>query len=167
MVNQVTVFVPASIANLGCGFDIMGMAVESAGDILSMEMSDGDGIEIINRTDYDIPASVEDNVMTPSIRAMLAAAGVRKHLKITLMCKIMPGSGIGSSAASAAGEIQPKQQYSTPFHSNWTSPPRRIHCLKSLIVLNRLSSRLFVPTQVAMFVFLPYKKLLVVCSLPN
>ena len=105
MVNQVTVFVPASIANLGCGFDIMGMAVESAGDILSMEMSDGDGIEIINRTDYDIPASVEDNVMTPSIRAMLAAAGVRKHLKITLMCKIMPGSGIGSSAASAAGAV--------------------------------------------------------------
>ena len=39
MVEQVTVFVPASIANLGCGFDIMGMAVESAGDILSMEMS--------------------------------------------------------------------------------------------------------------------------------
>lgn len=101
MVEQVTVFVPASIANLGCGFDIMGMAVESAGDIVSMEVSDGDGIEIINRTDYDIPSSVEDNVMTPSIRAMLAAAGVRKHLKITLMCKIMPGSGIGSSAASA------------------------------------------------------------------
>ena len=94
MVEQVTVFVPASIANLGCGFDIMGMAVESAGDILSMEMSEGDGIEIINRTDYDIPSSVDDNVMTPSIRAMLAAAGVRKHLKITLMCKIMLGSGI-------------------------------------------------------------------------
>ena len=105
MVEQVTVFVPASIANLGCGFDIMGMAVESAGDILSMEMSEGDGIEIINRTDYDIPSSVDDNVMTPSIRAMLAAAGVRKHLKITLMCKIMPGSGIGSSAASAAGAV--------------------------------------------------------------
>ena len=65
MVEQVTVFVPASIANLGCGFDIMGMAVESAGDILSMEMSEGDGIEIINRTDYDIPSSVDDNVMTP------------------------------------------------------------------------------------------------------
>ncbi|MCF0172922.1 MAG: homoserine kinase [Bacteroidales bacterium] len=103
--NQVTVFVPASIANLGCGFDIMGMAIESAGDILSMEMSEGDGIEIINRTDYDIPSTVEDNVMTPAIRAMLAAAGVRKHLKITLMCKIMPGSGIGSSAASAAGAV--------------------------------------------------------------
>lgn len=105
MVRQVTVFVPASIANLGCGFDIMGMAVESAGDILSMEMDDGDGIEIINRTDYDIPSNVDDNVMTPSIRAMMAAAGICKHLKITLMCKIMPGSGIGSSAASAAGAV--------------------------------------------------------------
>ena len=30
MIQQVTVFVPASIANLGCGFDIMGMAIESA-----------------------------------------------------------------------------------------------------------------------------------------
>lgn len=105
MIQQVTVFVPASIANLGCGFDIMGMAIESAGDILSMEMSEGDGIEIINRTDYDIPSTVDDNVMTPSIRAMLAAAGVRCHLKVTLMCKIMPGSGIGSSAASAAGAV--------------------------------------------------------------
>ena len=103
--EQVTVFIPASIANMGCGFDIMGMAVESAGDILSMEMSEGDGIEIINRTDYDIPSTVEDNVMTPSIRAMLNAAGVKKSIKITLMCKIMPGSGIGSSAASAAGAV--------------------------------------------------------------
>ena len=103
--EQVTVFIPASIANMGCGFDIMGMAVESAGDILSMEMSEGDGIEIINRTDYDIPSTVEDNVMTPSIRAMLNAAGVKKNIKITLMCKIMPGSGIGSSAASAAGAV--------------------------------------------------------------
>ena len=42
---------------------------------------------------------------------------------------------------------------------------RCIHCLKSLIILNRLSSRLFVPTHVAMFVFLPYKKLLAHCSL--
>ena len=42
--QQVTVFVPASIANLGCGFDIMGMAIESAGDIVRMEMSEGDGI---------------------------------------------------------------------------------------------------------------------------
>ncbi|MCF0177656.1 MAG: homoserine kinase [Bacteroidales bacterium] len=103
--DLVTVFIPASIANLGCGFDIMGMAIESAGDILCMEMSEGDGIEIVNRTDYDIPSVVEENVMTPSIRAMLAAAGVKKHLKITLMCKIMPGSGIGSSAASAAGAV--------------------------------------------------------------
>ena len=35
----------------------------------------------------------------------MVAAGVRKHLKITLMCKIMPGSGSGSSAASAAGAV--------------------------------------------------------------
>lgn len=42
-----------------------------------------------------------------------------------------------------------------------------IHCLKSLIVLNLLSSRLFVPTHVAMLVSLPYKKHLVVCSLPK
>lgn len=103
--EKITVFVPASIANMGCGFDIMGMAIESSGDIVRMEMSEGDGIEIVNRTDYDLPVSVEDNVMTPSIRAMLTAAGVKCHIKVTLMCKIRPGSGIGSSAASAAAAV--------------------------------------------------------------
>ena len=103
--QQVTVFVPASIANLGCGFDIMGMAIESAGDIVRMEMSEGDGIEIINKTDYDIPCSVEDNVMTPSIKAMLQDRGVKAHIRVTLMGKIMPGSGIGSSAASASAAV--------------------------------------------------------------
>ena len=103
--QQVTVFVPASIANLGCGFDIMGMAIESAGDIVRMEMSEGDGIEIINKTDFDIPCSVEDNVMTPSIKAMLQDRGVKAHIRVTLMGKIMPGSGIGSSAASASAAV--------------------------------------------------------------
>jgi len=103
--EQITVFVPASTANLGCGFDIMGMAIESSGDIVRMEMSDGDGLEIVNRTDYDIPTSEDDNVMAPSIKAMLEAAGVKKHIKVTLMGKIMPGSGIGSSAASSAAAV--------------------------------------------------------------
>lgn len=65
------------------------------------------------------------------------------------------------------GSMHPKQQYITPFHSNWTSPPRFMHHLKSLIVLNRLSSKLFVPTHVAIFFVLPYKTLLVDCSLPK
>ena len=51
LMKKVRVFAPASIANLGCGFDIMGLALDEVGDILEMTATEGEGITITNRTD--------------------------------------------------------------------------------------------------------------------
>ena len=100
--KKVRVFAPASIANLGCGFDIMGLALDEVGDILEMTASEGDGITITNRTDVPLPEDIEENVITPVIRKFLEMTGQKAQIDVTVCQKIYPGSGIGSSAASSA-----------------------------------------------------------------
>ena len=101
--KRIKVFAPASIANLGCGFDIMGMALDEVGDVLEMTLDeDGEGISIVNETDVPLPADPEDNVITPVLRKFFALTGKTGRVDVRVVKKIYPGSGIGSSAASSA-----------------------------------------------------------------
>ena len=100
--KKVRVFAPASIANLGCGFDVMGLALDEVGDILEMTATEGEGISITNKTDVPLPEDIEDNVITPVIRKFFEMTGLSGHIDVTVCQKIYPGSGIGSSAASSA-----------------------------------------------------------------
>ena len=99
--RKVRVFAPASIANLGCGFDIMGLALDEVGDILEMTGSEGSGISILNQTSVPLPEDIEKNVITPVIRKFFAMTGLSGRVEVTVCRKIYPGSGIGSSAASS------------------------------------------------------------------
>lgn len=100
--KTVRVFAPASIANMGCGFDIMGFALDEVGDILEMSVSEGEGITITNNTAVPLPENIEDNVITPVIRKFFEMTGQKGHIDVSICQKIYPGSGIGSSAASSA-----------------------------------------------------------------
>ncbi len=102
--KRIKVFAPASIANLGCGFDIMGLALDEVGDVLEMTLDEtaDSGITIINDTDVPLPSDPEDNVVTPVIRKFFEMTGHRGHVQVRIVKKIFPGSGIGSSAASSA-----------------------------------------------------------------
>ena len=101
--KRIKVFAPASIANLGCGFDIMGMALDEVGDVLEMTLDeDGEGISIVNETDVPLPADPEDNVITPVLRKFFALTGKTGRVDVRVLKKIFPGSGIGSRAASSA-----------------------------------------------------------------
>ena len=101
--KKIKVFAPASIANLGCGFDIMGMALDEVGDILEMSLDQqGEGITITNETDVPLPEDIEDNVITPVLRKFFAMTGHSGRVDVRVVKKIYPGSGIGSSAASSA-----------------------------------------------------------------
>ena len=57
--KTVRVFAPASIANLGCGFDIMGLALDEVGDVLEMSVSEGDGLTIANESGVPLPEDIE------------------------------------------------------------------------------------------------------------
>ncbi len=90
---------------MGCGFDIMGMTLDGVGDVVAVAVEDGDGLEIINRSGVDLPEDKEKNVITPAVRALMAAYGRPRHIVVEIERKISPGSGIGSSAASSAAAV--------------------------------------------------------------
>ena len=101
--KKIKVFAPASIANLGCGFDVMGMALDEVGDVLEMTLDEqGSGITIYNDTDVPLPTDPENNVVTPVIRKFFEMTGHSGGVEVRIVKKIYPGSGIGSSAASSA-----------------------------------------------------------------
>ena len=103
--SRVRAFAPATVANMGCGFDVMGMTLDGVGDVVSVEVCDGDGLQIENRSSVELPDDIEKNVITPAVRALMAAYGEKRLVKVVVERKISPGSGIGSSAASSAAAV--------------------------------------------------------------
>ena len=103
--KKIRAFAPATVANMGCGFDIMGMALGGVGDIVSVEVSEGDGLVIHNVSGVELPEDIEMNVITPAARAFMAAFGEKRNIVFNVEKKILPGSGIGSSAASSAAAV--------------------------------------------------------------
>lgn len=100
--KKVRVFAPASIANMGCGFDVIGLALDEVGDIIEIVESEGDGLTITNNSGVPMPEDIEQNVITPVVRKFLEIIGKKAQIDVTICEKIYPGSGIGSSAASSA-----------------------------------------------------------------
>lgn len=103
--ERVTINSPATVANIVCGFDILGFALNEPCDELTLELSNETGIQIINNDDYDLPTDAERNVSGAALLALLEEAKDVKGFTLISKKKIMPGSGIGSSAASAAGAV--------------------------------------------------------------
>ncbi|MFI3267565.1 MAG: homoserine kinase [Rikenellaceae bacterium] len=103
--KSVKVFAPATVANVGCGFDAMGFAFKGAGDVIEMSLIDSDEIVYENETSINVPSDPEKNLMTYALRAIMDASGGRRGVKVILKEKIFPGSGIGSSAAAAASAV--------------------------------------------------------------
>jgi homoserine kinase len=105
MKNAVTIFSPATIANVGPGFDIMGFAIDRPGDKMSLEITRGNSHRIVNKTQFDLPLDLDKNAATVSLSAFLDHIGSQEKFIVTFLDKIQPGSGIGSSAASSAGSV--------------------------------------------------------------
>jgi homoserine kinase len=105
MVKRVSIFSPATVANVGPGFDILGFALNEPGDEISIEISENPQHIIENNTDIIIPLDPLKNVATVAIDAMLNALGSKARFHIRFNRKIPAGSGIGSSAASSAGAV--------------------------------------------------------------
>jgi homoserine kinase len=103
--KEVTVLSPATVANVVCGFDILGFALNDPIDELTISLSDTPGVTIINKDDYHLPTKAEDNVSGAALLAMLDELKEITGFKLVSNKNIKPGSGIGSSAASAAGAV--------------------------------------------------------------
>jgi homoserine kinase len=99
------VHAPATIANLVCGFDILGLALEAPYDIMEISLKDEPGITMSNSAAYDLPTIPEDNVAGASLLALMEAYEKPIGFHVHIDKQIKPGSGLGSSAASSAGAV--------------------------------------------------------------
>ncbi|MFT4092135.1 MAG: homoserine kinase [Niabella sp.] len=102
-INVVRLKSPGTVANLVCGFDILGLALNEPYDIMEFELTDEPGVVIENKDAFNLPTAPEKNVAGVVLLAALEKAGTNKGIKVTIEKHIKPGSGLGSSAASAAG----------------------------------------------------------------
>lgn len=103
--EKVSVLAPATVANMVCGFDILGFALEEPNDSMTVRIIKERKIEIINRDDFNLPTEAKKNVAGVALLAMLERIDGNIGFEIETTKKIKPGSGIGSSAASAAGAV--------------------------------------------------------------
>lgn len=104
-IDTISIKSPATIANLVCGFDILGLALEEPYDIMTLENTDQPGLEIVHVDDHGLPTVPEQNVSGAALLAMMEELNEVPKWKLTIDKRIKPGSGLGSSAASAAGAV--------------------------------------------------------------
>ena len=103
--TEIKIFCPATIANLSCGFDVLGLCLATAGDEMIVRKSDVKGVRITKIVGADLPLETENNVAGVAALAMLEEVETEFGFEIEIYKHIKAGSGIGSSAASSAGAV--------------------------------------------------------------
>ncbi len=128
--KRVKVFAPGTVANIGCGFDVMGLTLDGVGDVVAVTLYDDKDefdrhasasgnafvstactVSVKNNSKEKLPETAAKNVVTPAVSAMAEAflekSGSKEalYMEIEIIDKIRPGSGIGSSAASSAAAV--------------------------------------------------------------
>ncbi len=103
--KKVKVAVPATVANLVCGFDILGMALNDPCDIMELELIDEPVINIKHTDAYGLPDVADKNVAGVALQALIEAYEKPIGFNVTVQKNIKPGSGLGSSAAGSAGAV--------------------------------------------------------------
>ena len=104
----VKVFAPATVANVACGFDILGFAIDKPGDEVIARFSDSPGLKIAKITGAKgkLPYEVELNTASVAAHKFLEHIGESgRGIELEIHKKMPFGSGLGSSAASAVGGV--------------------------------------------------------------
>ncbi len=107
MKESIKVFAPATVANVSCGFDVLGFAVENPGDEVILRLKDKPGITISKITGDEgrLSTAPNKNTVGVSIQQFLKHVQVKQGIDIELTKKMPLGSGLGSSAASAVAGV--------------------------------------------------------------
>lgn len=111
MRQEVTVWAPATVANLNVGFDALGCALAAPGERVVVRRTDQRGevrvraVHGPNGQSLGLPLEPERNVAAVAAGSLLRALGSPCGLELELFKEVAPGSGLGSSAASAAGAV--------------------------------------------------------------
>ncbi len=103
--DSIKIFAPATVANVSCGFDVLGFCLDTIGDEMVIRKTSQKGIFISKIEGYDLPFEAKKNVAGVSALALLEDAQLDHGFELEIYKNIKPGSGVGSSAASAVGSV--------------------------------------------------------------
>jgi homoserine kinase len=105
--KSVTAFAPATVANVVCGFDVFGFAVDEPGDVVRLQWRSEPGV-VISKIVGDggkLPLAAEKNTAGVAVNQFLEKVGINRGVEIGLQKNLPLGSGMGSSAASAVAAL--------------------------------------------------------------
>jgi len=103
--SVVKVLAPGTVANLVCGYDILGLCLNDPNDLMEVKLLDERKIIIHSADGYPLPLDPAQNTAGAPLIEMINELDGTIGFEVTIHKKIKPGSGIGSSAASAAGAV--------------------------------------------------------------
>jgi homoserine kinase len=105
--HSVTAFAPASVGNVGVGFDVLGHALEGIGDTVTLRERTGPGIVfgVVEGLVPDLPRAPEANSASRPLIRMMRDHGITSGVEVSLHKGIPLGSGMGGSAASAVAAV--------------------------------------------------------------
>ncbi len=103
--KSIRVQAPGTVANLVCGFDVLGMCLHEPYDVMELRLLDEKKIIIHSADGYNLPSDPALNTAGAPLIEMLDEVNENIGFEIIIHKHIKPGSGIGSSAASAAGAV--------------------------------------------------------------
>ena len=103
--REIKIFSPATVANISCGFDILGLCLDTVGDEMVVREVAEKGVKITHIIGQELPFETKNNVAGVAALALLENIETSVGFEIEIYKNIKPGSGIGSSAASAAGAV--------------------------------------------------------------
>lgn len=107
MKKEITVFAPASVTNVGCGFDVLGFAIDFPGDEVTLRLTENPGIKIVIITGDNgkISKEIDKNTAGISVKTFTEYLNIKNGIEIEIHKKMGIGSGLGSSAASSVAAV--------------------------------------------------------------
>lgn len=102
--KEVRVFAPGSVSNIGCGYDVFGVALEGPGDIVTARLADGEGVVSVTVSGDGgrLPTDPARNCAAVAAQAVAEQIGAPVGMALEVRKGLPLASGLGGSAASAA-----------------------------------------------------------------
>jgi homoserine kinase len=104
---MIAAFAPGSVSNVGCGFDVLGFALEAPGDLILVEPGDRPGVEIVAIAGDGGRLSLDArrNTAGVAVAALLERLEALRGIRMTIQKGLPLASGVGSSGASAVAAV--------------------------------------------------------------
>jgi homoserine kinase len=103
--KEIIISAPATVANVVCGFDCLGFALNYPCDEMTLRLIGEKTVKIRHLDDFNLPTDPKKNIAGAALQAILEESDEAVGFEVEIKKGIKPGSGIGSSSASAVGAV--------------------------------------------------------------